>query len=116
MLVIKGLAFSMENKFVFSGWALSLFGAVNIVGLLYGYSFVTSIASSSGVTQILLLTLISLSIAVSFLALLSGVYLLKNNDAVHKVALPVSFAIMISVPIGTAVGALYLWQRYESSK
>ena len=114
--MIKGLVYSMENKFVVSGWALSLFGAVNILGLLYSYSFVMGIASVSGVMQILLLTIISLSIVVSFLALLSGIYLLKNNDAVHKVALPVSFAIMISVPIGTVVGALYLWQRYESSK
>jgi hypothetical protein len=106
----------MENKFVISGWAFSLFGAICTVGLLYGYSFATNVASTFGMTYVVILILISVSIAVSFMTFLTGVFLLKNNNAVHKVALPISFAIMISVPVGTAVGALYLWQRYESAK
>jgi len=45
----------------------------------------------------------------------TGIYLLKNNKLVHKIAFPVSFAIMVSVPVGTAVGALYLWERHKTS-
>ena len=101
----------MDNKFVLSAWAFIFFGAFNVLGLLFAYSFIVNIGSSS---EIIILILASVLIIVSFLAFLCGIYLLKNNGLVHRIALPVSFAIMVSVPVGTAVGALYLWQRYEN--
>ena len=102
----------MENKFVFSGWAFIFFGALNVLGLLFSYSFIVNIGSSF---EAIMLILINVLIVVSFLTFLSGIYLLKNNSLVHKIALPVSFAIMVSVPVGTAVGALYLWERHKNS-
>ena len=116
MLITIGVIFHMEYKFEMSGWAFSVFGAVSMVGLLYGYFFVADVVSAFGIKYAFILVIMGVSLAVSFMTFLSGIYLLKNNEAVHKVALPISFAIMISVPVGTAVGALYLWQRHESTK
>jgi hypothetical protein len=111
MSLLIGVAFNMDNKFVFSAWAFIFFGAFNVLGLLFSYSYIVNIGSSS---EVIILILASVLIVVSFLAFLCGIYLLKNNGLVHKIALPVSIAIMVSVPVGTAVGALYLWQRHEN--
>jgi hypothetical protein len=105
----------MENKYVISGWALSIYGAFNVLGLLLSYSFVVKHFGSIEGMALLALVFLNLFIALGFLALLCGIYLLKNNSGVHKLALPVSIAIMLSIPVGTLVGALYLWQRHENT-
>lgn len=61
------------------------------------------------------LALYNLFIALGFLAFLCGVYLLKNNSAVHRIALPVAVVSIFSFPAGTIAGGLYLWQRHENS-
>ena len=63
----------------------------------------------------LFLALYNLFIALGFLAFLCGVYLLKNNSAVHRIALPVAVVSIFSFPAGTIAGGLYLWQRHENS-
>lgn len=105
----------MKNKYAISGWALSIYGAFNVLVLFLSYSFVVShFGEIEGMTLVVVIFL-NLFIALGFLSLLCGIYLLKDNSSVHKFALPVSVAIMLNVPVGTVVGALYLWQRNENN-
>ena len=110
-----GKVSKVENKYVISGWALSIYGAFNLCVLLMSYSFVVNTFNSIEGMVLFVVVLINLFIVLGFLALLCGIYLLKNNGAVHRLALPVSIAIMFNIPVGTLVGALYLWQRRENT-
>lgn len=105
----------MENKYKISGWALTIYGAVSLITLLFGYSSFSNHFGPIDGMYFLLLALLNLFIAFGFLAFLCGIYLLKNNSAVHRVALPVAVVSMFSFPIGTIAGGLYLWQRHENT-
>lgn len=51
---------------------------------------------------------------ISFLSILCGVYLVKRNTNVHKIALPVSLLILFNFPFGTIAGSFYLWERFRN--
>ncbi|WP_293749221.1 hypothetical protein [uncultured Paraglaciecola sp.] len=105
----------MENRYQPSGWALSIYGVFNVLGLILSYAYVIKFFTSLSGISLLALIFVNLLIAIGFLAFLCGIYLLKNNDAVHKFALPVSVVILLSFPTGTLAGALYLWQRNQNT-
>jgi len=105
----------MKNDYAVSGWALSIYGAFNVLVLFLSYSFIVNQFDEIKGIALLVVVFLNLFIVLGFLALLCGIYLLKGNSSVHKFALPVSIAIMLSVPVGTLVGALYLWQRNENN-
>lgn len=105
----------MENKYKISGWALSIYGAMSLITLLFGYSLLLNYFGPIGGIYFLFLAIYNLFIALGFLAFLCGVYLLKNNSAVHRIALPVAVVSIFSFPAGTIAGGLYLWQRHENS-
>ncbi|WP_448546454.1 hypothetical protein [Thalassotalea fusca] len=105
----------MDNQFKVSGIGLTIYGACAVLAFLFAYIFgVTQIPSIQSLpTSIFLLS--SILLAINFLALLCGIYLLKQNEAVHKIALPVSIIILLSVPFGTIVGGIYLIQRFQNT-
>jgi hypothetical protein len=103
----------MDDRFKVSGWALTIYGAVALITFLFVYIFgITQISNISSLPTGLFL-LINIILVINFLALLCGIYLLKKSIVVHKIALPVSLIIMLSVPFGTLVGAIYLIQRFK---
>ena len=103
----------MENRFKLSGVAFTLYGFVAAVSFVGFYIFGATQLSSLDNMPLLLLFIINLLFAINLLSLLCGIYLLKQNEAVHKLALPVSILILLSVPFGTIVGGIYLIQRYK---
>ena len=72
------------------------------------------LASTHRSSVVSIFLLINTLLAINFLALLCGVYLLKQNEAVHKFVLPVSIIILLSVPFGTIVGGIYLMKRFKN--
>ena len=98
----------MENRYQISGWALTIYGAFNVIGFMLSYSYVAKLFASLSGISLLALVIINVLIAVSFLAFLCGIFLLKNNSAVHKIALPVSIVILLSVPRYNGRGFIFV--------
>ncbi|MGB1198067.1 MAG: hypothetical protein ACPG46_03410 [Thalassotalea sp.] len=106
----------MNNPFKVSGIALTAYGAFEIIVFLYSYYGSATPINSIAKLPISMLLLICLLLAVNLLAFLCGIYLLNRNEAVHKIALPVSVVLLLSLPFGTIVGGIYLVQRYKVLK
>jgi len=51
----------------------------------------------------------------TLLVTICGVNLLKGEQKIHWLALPVSVVIMFAFPVGTIVGGLYLLERRKNS-
>ena len=98
---------------------MTLYGLATFSLFIYAYfTMVTQISifeSLSFFTSILAILLLIVIFLISFLPLFCGVQLLKENVKCHKLAFPVSIIIMLAFPLGTAVGGLYLWQRYRNT-
>ena len=105
---------TMDNQFKISGIAFTAYGAFEVLAFLFVYVFGATQLSSIESLPISILLLVNILLAINFLALLCGIYLLKQNQAVHKFALPVSIVLLLSFPFGTFVGGLYLWQRFKN--
>lgn len=105
----------MDNNFKVSGMAFTLYGGFTVFVFLAVYLFGASLLSNIQSLPTHLFFIISVLFVINFLALLSGIYLLKNNEVVHKVALPLSIVLLFSVPFGTITGAIYLVERYKST-
>ena len=103
----------MQNKFKMSGFALSLYGALTLIPILAFYPYFSKYVTSLSQFCWFQIGLMNLVMIVSFLSLLSGVFLLKNNAAAHRFAFPISVVLLLSFPFGTIAGAIYLWQRHE---
>ncbi|WP_218353977.1 hypothetical protein [Alteromonas lipotrueiana] len=106
----------MEHEYKISGIALAVYGGVSLVILVFFYRFFIAEVHFVDYFLILFLSLLVFHIVASFLALLSGIYLIKGNELAHRFALPVSVIILFSVPVGTIVGAVYLWQRLQHNR
>jgi hypothetical protein len=55
----------------------------------------------------------------SFVAILhisAGYFLLKNRTWAHRLCLPISVLSLLSIPVGTALGAYYLWYYFVFEK
>ncbi|RZF82948.1 hypothetical protein EXT46_05715 [Pseudoalteromonas sp. CO325X] len=105
----------MDNQFKASGVAFTIYGACTVLAFLLTYIFGITLFSGVQSLPISFFLLIYASLAINFLSLLCGLYLLKQNEAVHKIALPVSILILFSVPFGTIVGSIYLMQRFKNT-
>ena len=105
----------MDNQFKVSGIAFTIYGACAVLAFLFAYTFGVTQLSSVQSLPVSIFLLINILLAINFLALLCGVYLLKQNEAVHKIALPVSIILLLSVPFGTIVGGIYLMQRFKNT-
>tara|TARA_Y100000588_G_scaffold384946_1_gene477260 strand:+ start:1382 stop:1699 length:318 start_codon:yes stop_codon:yes gene_type:complete len=104
----------MDNQFKVSGIAFTIYGACAVLASLCSYIFGVTQLSSVQSLPVSIFLLINTLLAINFLALLCGVYLLKQNEAVHKFVLPVSIIILLSVPFGTIVGGIYLMKRFKN--
>jgi len=105
----------MDDKFKLSAWAMILYGIATFSAFIYAlFLSLTQLAlfeSFSFVVSVLLLTVFLINV----LPLFCGVHLLKQNNNIHKLALPTSIIILLAFPVGTLVGSLYLWQKYKKS-
>lgn len=105
----------MDNDFSASGWAYLIYGTANLAGFVFAFL--------SGATQmpyyvsspLYFHVLVNLLFALNVLVVMSGYYLLTHNPNVHKFAFPIAILLLFSVPLGTATGALYLYQRKKYS-
>jgi hypothetical protein len=53
--------------------------------------------------------------ATHLLAFLGGILLLKQHPFAHKIALPASFFILMSFPVGTITSFIYLWRWFPDN-
>ncbi|MDO6427384.1 hypothetical protein Q4489_10185 [Thalassotalea sp. 1_MG-2023] len=104
----------MENQFKVSGIAYTIYGAFAIIAFVIAYIFGVTQFTNFQSLPVSIFLLINILLAINFLVLLCGIYLLKQNEAVHKIALPMSIIILLSVPFGTIVGGIYLMQRFKN--
>ena len=105
----------MNNQFKVSGVAFTIYGAFAVLAFLFVYILGVTQLSSVQSLPVSIFLLINILLAINFLALLCGVYLLKQSEAIHKIALPVSIILLVSVPFGTVVGGIYLMQRFKNT-
>lgn len=100
----------INDQFKFSGWAFSIYGGLSSFGLLaVVFPLLDPGSVSTGSPSTPIYVLYGILLATHLLALLSGICLLKQHPFAHKLALPASFFIMMSFPIGTIIGVYYLW-------
>lgn len=100
-----------QVDFSLSGWLFSIYGGTFLVFFLGFNNFIVSKVS---VLPFPIHIFIYCVITLNFLTLLCGIYLLKENENVHKVTLPIAFFILLSFPLGTLVGGVYLYQRSQA--
>ncbi len=103
----------MEDKYKVCGWAFAIYGALIIFLSVIIYSMIP--INSTLNFLILNYALFSVVSVVGLLTFLCGIQFFKGNPNVHKFALPLSILALINVPIGSAVGGLYLWLRYKDA-
>jgi len=105
----------MDNKFKVSGIAFTLYGVLAVLAFISKYMFGVNQLSNIQTLPTIVVFMGSLFSVVHLLALLCGVYLLKKNEAVHKIALPISIVILFIIPFGTITGVIYLMERYKNT-
>jgi hypothetical protein len=106
----------VNDQYKFSGWAFSIYGGLTSISLLSVAYFVlgpNSLSTSSPPT--VLFVFYGVLIATHLLAFLGGILLLKQHPFAHKIALPASFLIMMSFPVGTIIGGNYLWWWFQDN-
>jgi len=103
----------MNDQFKLSSWAFSIYGGLTSISLLLVAYIVlepNSLSMRSPPTG--LFVFYSVQFAIHLVAFSSGILLLKQNPFAHKLALPASLLILISFPVGTIIGLMYLWRWF----
>lgn len=102
----------VSEQYKFSGWFFVSYGVFVLGSYLIASPHLGWYYSSLSVTG---LVLTYAMIVAHCLSLFCGVYLLKHNPKVHKIALPVSIFLMLNFPFGTLTGGIYLYERFYRS-
>ncbi|WP_286235398.1 hypothetical protein [Thalassotalea sediminis] len=105
----------MENDFRVSGWAYFVYGAVSLIGFVIAFLFGVTQMPSYIALPFYIHALVNIVLVLNVFVLLSGYYLIKQNTNVHKFAFPIALVLLLSVPVGTVVGFLYLYQRAKNT-
>ncbi|ROS05412.1 hypothetical protein EDC56_0942 [Sinobacterium caligoides] len=106
----------MENKYKVPAVLFIIDGVLTALSILL---FIGMVVFFVGLTfdleaeEVLILFLIGLTTLFALLKVIVGAYLLKQREGVHKFALPLAVLSLLSFPLGTISGALYLYQRFR---
>ena len=104
----------MDNPYQASGWAFTVYGALSFIPLA-GIYLILNPGPFDWSFDSPFLTIISLVVLLNALSIYCGVLLIKGSVWIHKLALPVAVFTLFNMPVGTLVGALYLWQSYQDN-
>ncbi|MEE2000912.1 hypothetical protein QWY20_05560 [Alkalimonas sp. MEB108] len=102
-----------KQQYSMAGWAFAIYGGSGVLWFFNLQLLDISYQPFLHLLPIPFLLHVNLILMIDFLTLLCGIYLLKQHDSVHRVALPVAMINLLALPIGTMVGGLYLWFYYK---
>lgn len=100
-------------------WMFLGYGLISAAGIGFGLpSLITTFSETnevfhgnSGLTVFQSVALIAVCLP-SVIALVAGILGVVKRDIVNWVALVASSLLLLSFPVGTAIGAYYLWYRF----
>lgn len=107
----------VNNKL--AGWSISIYSLLMLGLLILFKDFLSKLffVQNAGFPQLIE----SVPIVIWVLALLhilgfvAGRMLIKNIELGHSIALPFSIISLFNIPVGTIIGALYLWLRSKEA-
>jgi hypothetical protein len=106
----------MNNQYKLSGWAFSIYGGLTSISLLsVAYIVLEPNSLSMRAPPTALFIFYGVQFATHLAAFLGGILLLKQNPFAHKIALPASLFILLSFPVGTIIGLMYLWRWFPEN-
>ncbi|MCC5826327.1 hypothetical protein [Alkalimonas sp.] len=103
-----------KHQYRMAGWAFVLYGGAGVLWFFNLRLLDMSYQPFLHLLPIPFLLHVNLMLMIDFLTLLCGIYLLKQHEPVHRLALPVALVNLLALPIGTLVGGLYLWLYFKA--
>lgn len=102
-------------------WLFLLYGVIAVAGLTFGLPHImerfaetnTALYSKEGLNPFQLI-LLSAIISHALIVFFAGVYSFIQKTTQHNLSLVAAISLLITFPIGTAIGIYYLWYRSKT--
>lgn len=105
----------MDDPYKFPGWAFIIYGGFTSLALIWAAYLVGEPRALSPGASSIVVAMFGFLLFTHLLALLGGVLLLAHSPIAHKVAFPASLFMLISFPVGTILGMIYVWRWLQDN-